>query len=97
MKKLHKFFALATLMAMLTNTGYSQEYYDGGEYTGDEAVAYEEGSDSSYWAAAIPIGALVIAGIIIASTDRHHGGHHHHSSSSSHFHSHSSSSSSSSF
>lgn len=90
MKKLHKFFALTAMMAMLANTGHSQEYYDGG-YAGDDGVAYEEGSGTNYWAVGIPIAALVVAGIIIASTDRHHGSSS--SSGSSHYyHSHSSSS-----
>jgi hypothetical protein len=85
MKKLRNFLALTAAMAMLANSGYSQEtYYD------DACCAYSEGSGISYTAIIIPVAALAIAGIIIASTDRHH---HHHSSSdpssSSHSHSHS--------
>jgi hypothetical protein len=81
MKKLQKLIALTAAMAMLTNSGYGQEYYD------EAPTAYSEGSGISYTTILIPVAALVIAGIIIASTDRHH--HHHNSSSSAtSFHSH---------
>ncbi len=80
MKKIQRLFALTTAMAMLTNFGYSQECPP--SYSNECPAAYADSCNvSSYWSILIPVGALVIAGIIIATTDHHH--HHHHSSSSS--------------
>ncbi|WP_068468319.1 hypothetical protein [Candidatus Protochlamydia phocaeensis] len=82
MKKMNKIFALATLMAMLAGQVQGQEY---------ESDAYYDSGRASSMSAWIPIGALVVAGVLIATTDRHH--HHHHgsgsgSSSHSHYHAH---------
>jgi hypothetical protein len=95
MKKLNKLVALTSVLALLTGQVQGQEYQ---EYQ-DTSSAYTESGEASYMSALLPIGALIVAGVIIATTDRHH----HHgsgssssSSSSSHGHfSHSSSSSSS--
>lgn len=72
MKSLKKLFAIATMMSMLmAPAAYSQDACC--EKTCD---AYCDSCDSTYMSALIPIGALVIAGVLIATTNRHH----HHSS-----------------
>jgi hypothetical protein len=88
MKKLRNLLMLTTAMTMLAGQVQGQaECYD-------EAPAYDDSNRASTMSALLPIGALVVAAVIIATTDRHH--HHHHdrsSSSSSHAHAHFSSSS----
>lgn len=88
MKKLKNLIALTAVMAMLASpAAYSQEYaYDA------ETEAYDDSSDASRLSVLIPVGALVVAGIIIATTNRGHHHHHNRSSSSSSSHAHSSSS-----
>lgn len=85
MKKLQKLLAVTAMMSMLVSPAYSQPeeaYYD------DNAAAYDDSSSASDMSVWIPIGALAVAGIIIATTSRnhHHGGHGSSSSSSSHSH-----------
>lgn len=76
MQKLKKFIALTAVMTLFA--GQVQGQGQGPGYYDDTSAAYEDGTDSSYLSAALPIGALVVAAIIIATTNRHH--HHHHGS-----------------
>jgi hypothetical protein len=85
MKKIKKAIALTAMMAMLASPAYSQE-------TPSESAAYFESSEASKMSLLLPVGALVVAGVIIATTNRgHHGSSSSSSSdaSSSHSHSHS--------
>ncbi len=74
MQRIKKLVALTALMSLFAGQvqGQTPAYCD------EPCAAYEDGCDSSYLSAALPIGALVVAAIIIATTNRHH--HHHHSS-----------------
>lgn len=98
MKRMKQLIALAVVMALCGSQVQAQAYAQVEE---GDSVAYQDAGRASYWSAALPIGALVVAAIIIATTNNHH--HHHHSggggggghhSSSKHHHSSSSSSSS---
>lgn len=66
MKKLNKLIALTSLLALFTGQ------LQGQEYQGDPSVGYAESNQASYLAAALPIGAIVVAAVLIATTDRHH-------------------------
>lgn len=95
MEKIKKLIALTAVMTLFASQIQAQD-------NGDSSAAYYDSGRASYLSAALPIGALAVAAIIIATTDRHH---HHGSSSSSsgsssshsHSHSHFSDSSSSSY
>lgn len=87
MNNIRKFIALTTVMALCVGQIQAQEYCDTNEC---DSAAYCDCGRASYWSAAIPIGALIIAAIVIASTSG--GGGHHHSSSDHHHHHRSSSS-----
>lgn len=92
MKNLKTFVLLIASMAMCAGQIQAQDncsYYA----DADSACAYEESECSSYWSAAIPLGALALAAVLIATSNN--GGHHSSSRSScSNHHSHSHSSSS---
>ncbi|MBA2368740.1 MAG: hypothetical protein H0V82_06925 [Candidatus Protochlamydia sp.] len=75
MKKLYRLFALTTAMALLSGQVQGQDCCC------DDSAAYDDCGRACTMSALLPIGALVVAGVIIATTDRHH--HHHGSSSSS--------------
>lgn len=98
MKKLNKLLTLTVAMALLANTAFSQDpnvTYN--QECNDDAIAYDDCGYASNMSALLPVGALIIAGVLIATTSRHH----HHSSysrssttsSTTHAHAHSSSSS----
>lgn len=85
MKHLKNLFSLSVTMAMLSTPLCAQN----DQYM-ESSQAYDDGMQASYMSAVIPLTALVVAGVLIASTDRHH----HHSGSgsysgSSHHHCHS--------
>ncbi len=89
MKKMKKLLALTTAMTLFASQVQAQGQPD--QCCESSCVAYDDCEQSSYMSALIPLGALAIAAVLIATTDRHH----HHSSSnnkhhcsSSHFHSH---------
>jgi hypothetical protein len=71
MKKLQKLFAMTAVAAMLASPAYSQEPV---AYCEDCSPAYCESECASNMSVWIPVGALVVAGVIIATTNR---GHHH--------------------
>jgi multidrug efflux pump subunit AcrB len=88
MKKMQRLIALTTVMALLA--GQVQGQPDGVYYE-DTGAAYDNGQSASYMSVWLPIGALAIAAVLIATTNR---GHHHGSGSGSatsgtsvHFHS----------
>lgn len=78
MKILKNLFLLTAAMAFIANTANAQQ-----DACCDTTQAYDDCCSVSYMSAWIPVGALVVAGILIATTDH---GHHHSSSSSSHAH-----------
>lgn len=75
---------LTTMMAMFA--GQVQAQCQQEPCCDEPALAYCESEQASYMSALIPLGAVAIAAILIATTDRHH---HHSSSNGSHSHSHS--------
>ena len=66
MKKMNKLIALTSMLALLTGQVQGQEYQ---EYQ-DNSAAYSESNEASYLSALLPIGALIVAGVLIATTDR---------------------------
>jgi hypothetical protein len=103
MERIKKLIALTAAIAMFTSQLHAEEAEKAPEKGTDcceeTCCAYEDSGNAALWSAALPIGAIVVAAIIIATTHRHH----HHSKTSvtssitSHSHSHSSSSSSTCF
>ncbi len=87
MKKMQKLIALTAVMALCAGQAQGQDYYDD-----NTSAAYSDSGRASIMSVALPVTALVVAAVLIATTDNHH---HHHgrsssssSSSSSHSHSH---------
>lgn len=87
MKIAKKLLALTAAVAMLTSSAYGQDPYQD-QACCDNSCAYEDCGCASQMSTWIPIGVLVVAGVIIAATTRHGHHHHHNSSSSSSCHSH---------
>lgn len=89
MKNMKKLVFLTAVSALCA--GQVQAQNDSCYYTDACAPAYCESEDSCCWSAAIPLGALAVAAILIATTDHghHHSSSHRSGSSSSHSHSHS--------
>lgn len=67
MKKLRKLFAV---MAILSTTASPALYSQ--ESCCDKSPAYADSCCASSMTALLPIGALVVAGVLIATTHRHH-------------------------
>ncbi len=78
MKKLKKMIALTVILASFGSQIQAQDF---------QGEGYEDSRNASYLSAALPIGALAVAAILIATTNRghhhghgkHHHHHHHHS------------------
>lgn len=81
MNKLKKLCAVMTAMAMLLSPAAQAQDCCPQQ---DCCSSYSDCCDACCMSAWLPIGALVVAGILIATTNRHH--HHSSSSSSSHAH-----------
>jgi len=86
-----KFFALSTLLAMLSGQLQAQdcctpppvccqqvECCPVQDCCVADCNAYCDGERASYMSALLPVGALVVAAVIIATTDSGGGHHHHH-------------------
>ena len=73
MKKMKYLMTLVAMSAMLTNAAQAQNSCAPVVNNCDsECPAYCDSGCASYMSAALPIGALAVAAIIIATTDNHH-------------------------
>lgn len=70
MKKFKSMIGFVLAASLFTCQAQAQDYYDYG--VEPQSPAYEQSSEASVVSVALPLGALAVAAILIASTSRHH-------------------------